>query len=342
MTQYFSAFLGSRLRILAFLCFAGVLLHWADAAHAAARSDLFQATSPLLDRSEAGYTATFQAALKTVLVRVTGLRSADADPALNPLVNDARRFVQQFHPAPDNQLWVAFDGAAIERWLTQNGQPLWGRERPSTFVWLAVQTTPLAGIVLTRDDTSELKSQLGAQAAARGIQLLWPTAADLQNNRLDFAAVNAMPTTALADVAHRLGGDGVLIGHASNATGMATVRWTHIFADRNSDFTGTLEGVDRAADTYAELFAASGNLAPVDIEVVGIGDVKDYANVQSFLQSLTFITHVSIEALDGDAVRFRLTTRGGAEPLHRAIALNGLLLPLAASDNGLQRFQLRR
>jgi hypothetical protein len=37
-----------------------------------------------------------------------------------------------------------------------------------------------------------------------------------------------------------------------------------------------------------------------------------------------------------------LTTRGGAEPLHRAIALNGLLLPLAASDNGLQRFQLRR
>jgi hypothetical protein len=100
--------------------------------------------------------------------------------------------------------------------------------------------------------------------------------------------------------------------------------------------------VDRAADTYAELFAANGNLAPVDIEVVGIGDVKDYANVQSFLESLSFVTHVSIEALDGDACRFRLTTRGGTEPLHRAIALNGLLLPLAASDNGLQRFQLRR
>ena len=45
---------------------------------------------------------------------------------------------------PDNQLWVAFDGAALDRWLTQNNQPLWGRERPTTFVWLTVQTAQAA------------------------------------------------------------------------------------------------------------------------------------------------------------------------------------------------------
>jgi hypothetical protein len=342
MTQYFSAFSGSTRRFWFFLCLAGILLHGFEAAYPAARSDLFQATGPLVDRTEAGYTASFQAALKTVLVRVTGLRNADTDPALAPLVGEARRFVQQFHPAPDNKLWVAFDGAAIERWLTQNAQPLWGRERPSTLVWLTVQTTAQGGTVVTRDDTSELKFLLDAQASARGIQLLWPSAADLQGNHLDFGAVNTMSATALADIAHRLGGDGVLIGRASNATGSASVRWTHVFADRNSDFAGTLEGVDRAADTYAELFAASGAFAPVDIEVDGINDVKDYAGVQNFLESLTFVTHVSIQALDGDIVRFRLTTRGGVEPLHRAIKLNGLLMPLGAGDNEMQRFQLRR
>jgi hypothetical protein len=189
---------------------------------------------------------------------------------------------------------------------------------------------------------------LDAQAAARGIQLLWPSAADLQSNHIDFATLNALAPAApaapaaLAETAHRLGGDGVLIGHASSATGTASVRWTHLFADRTSDFTGTLEGVDRAADTYAELFATSGGFAPVDIQVEGINDVKDYAGVQNFLESLTFITHVSIEALDGDTARFRLTMRGGAEPLNRAIALNGLLVPLAAGENGLQRFHLRR
>lgn len=342
MRQYLSAIFGWNKHCLALLCLALIVLHGADGACAAARSDLYEATGPLLDRSEAGYAAAFQAALKTVLVRLTGVRNADSNPALAPLFGEARRFVQQFHPAPDNQLWVAFDGAAIERWLTQNGQPVWGRERPTTLVWLAVQTAPQGGTVVTRDDSSELKGLLDAQASVRGIQLLWPSALDLQTNHLDFAAVNTMTAASLVEIAHRLGGDGVLIGHASNATGSAVVRWTHVFADRNSDFTGPLEGVDRAADTYAELFAASGGFAPLDIEVAGINDVTDYAGVQSFLESLTFITHVSIEAIDGDTARFRLTMRGGADALQRAISLNGLLVPLAAGDNGLRRFQLRR
>jgi len=46
--------------------------------------------------------------------------------------------------------------------------------------------------------------------------------------------------------------------------------------------------------------------------------------------------------LSGDTVRFRLTTRGGAEPLQHALSLNGRLQPIAAADNGIQRFQLRR
>ncbi len=43
--------------------------------------------------------------------------------------------------------------------------------------------------------------------------------------------------------------------------------------------SGALEGVNRAADLYAGLFAASGNLAPIDIEVTGVGDLREYANV---------------------------------------------------------------
>ena len=93
---------------------------------------MYQAMTPVAERSEAAQTAAFQNAMKTVLIRVTGRRNADEDPALSPLVSNARRYVQQYRPAPDGQLWVTFDGAAIERWLTQNGQPLWGHERPTT------------------------------------------------------------------------------------------------------------------------------------------------------------------------------------------------------------------
>jgi uncharacterized protein len=144
----------------------------------------------------------------------------------------------------------------------------------------------------------------------------------------------------LTDFGKRLGSDGILVGRASSAAVNANVRWTHLFQDHSSEYSGALEGVNRAADLYAGLFAASGSLAPVDIEVVGINDLRDYASVQSYLESLTFISHVSVESLAGDTVRFRLATRGGGDSLQRALSLNGHLQPVAAGENGIQRFQL--
>ena len=87
--------------------------------------------------------------------------------------------------------------------------------------------------------------------------------------------------------------------------------------------------------------AASGNLAPIDIEVTGVADLRDYAHVQTYLDSLTFISHASVMALTGDTIRFRLATRGGAESLQRTLSLSGRLQPIAAGDNGILRFQLR-
>jgi len=295
----------------------------------------------MADRSEATQTAAFQASMRSVLVRVTGRRSAEDDPALAPLVGNARRYVQQFRATPDGQLWVSFDGPAIERWLTQNGQPLWGHERPTTFVWLTVQTGPQSGTVITADATSDLKSAIDAAAASRGVPLLWPSASDLQKNHLDYAGVNGAAPSTLADIGRRLGGEGILIGKGSGTGESANVRWIHLFQDRSSEFSGSLEGVNRTADLYAGLFAASGNLVPIDIEVSGVGDLRQYANVQTYLESLTFISHVSVVALTGDTIRIRLATRGGAESLRRALSLNGRLQSIAAGDNGVLRFQLR-
>jgi hypothetical protein len=261
---------------------------------------------------------------------------------LSPLVSNARRYVQQYRAAPDSQLFVTFDGPAIERWLTQNGQPLWGHERPTTLLLVAVQTTGQGGSVITTDDNSDLKSAIDAAAAVRGLPLVWPSAAELQKFHIDFAAVNGGSPATFADVARRMGSDGVLVGRAGGNTAAANVRWTHLFQDRSSEYSGTLEGVNRAADLYAGLFAASGGLVPVDIEVSGLNDLKDYAGVESYLESLSFISHVSVESLSGDTVRFRLSTRGGLDSLHRALSSNGRLQPVAAGENGIQRFQLRR
>jgi hypothetical protein len=306
------------------------------------RAEMYQATAPVTDRSEAAQTLAIQNAMKSVLIRVTGRRNADEDPALAPLVANARRYVQQYRAAADSQLWVAFDGPVIERWLTQNGQPLWGRERPATLVLLAVPNGAQSGTLVYADDASELKAAIDAAAVARGIPLVWPSATEAARYHLDFASVNSGSPATLAEAGRHWGADGVLIGRASGAGVNANIRWFHLFQDRSSEFSGILEGVNRAADLYAGLFAASGGLVPVEIEVTGVADVRDYASVESYLESQTFITHVSVESLSGDTVRFRLATRGGSESLQRALSLSGRLQPVAAGENGIQRFQLHR
>jgi hypothetical protein len=335
MEQYFRRF------SIVWLCIVGLCL--GGAAMGITRAEMYQATAPLADRSDAAHTAAFQTAMKTVLIRVTGRRNADEDPALSSLVANARRYVQQYRAAPDGQVWVAFDGPAIERWLTQNGQPLWGHERPTTLVLLGVQTGAQSGSVVTTDDSSDLKSAIDAAAAARGLPLVWPSGAELQKFHIDYAAVSTGSQSTFAEIGRRMGSDGVLVGRASSASANANIRWTHLFQDRSSEYSGTLEGVNRAADLYAGLFAASGAAVPVDIEVSGLNDLRDYASLESYLESLTsLVLHVSVESLSGDTVRFRLSTRGGLDSLQRALSLNGRLQPVAAGENGIQRFQLHR
>jgi len=310
--------------------------------------NVYQVTVPVADRSAANRGSGFQAAMKIVLVRATGKLSAGADAVLAPLVDGATRYVQEYRYAPDGRLWAAFDGAAIERWLGANGEPVWGRTRPATFIWLTVQNGAQTGSVVTGDDSSDLKAQIDAQADLRGIELLWPSAQQLQDNRLDYNAVmHAAPAT-LQAIANRLGGDGVLIGHASVGAGApsgaaAGVQWLQLYQAESGAVAGAAGGVNLAADTYAAVFAVSGGVAPVDVEIGGIGSVGDYARVQHYLDSLTIVAGVAVLGLHGDAVAFRVGVRGGATSLVRTLALNGPLAadtPSAAGE--ILRFHLRR
>ena len=219
------------------------------ASAALTRAELYQAKVPVADRSEASKPAAFEAALRVVLVRVTGRRAPEEDAAFGPLLGNARRYVQQYRDTQDGQLWVSFDAAAIDRWLAQNNQPLWGRERPSTFVWLTVPGGASGGTVVTAEDTSDVKTAIDAAAYQRGAPVIWPTAADLQRNHLDYSTVASASAATLADIAHRSGGEATLIGRASAGGG---VRWTFLYQDRSSEFSGApAEGINRAADTYA-------------------------------------------------------------------------------------------
>lgn len=294
------------------------------AAGAATVAHLFEATVPLTDRSEAGQAAALQEAMREVLVRVTGQRGAAHEPALAPLVNDARRYVQQFRVVGSNQFFVGFDGVRLERSIAATGQPLWGHERPGTLVWLAAEEGARRSIIDGQAD-SELKRGVERSAARRGLPLIWPGS----SGGLSFMDIWNGSNDSLRASAAEHGADAVLIGRASRASaGGWQVRWTLLYGEETSEWRGSIdEGAQGAADKFAGVFAAGGAQGdtPVLISVSGIAGLAAYAQVTSYLESLTLIRALSVDELAGDTVLYRAQVRGDAARLARAIELGARL-----------------
>ena len=295
-----------------------------EAASAATFAQLFEATVPLADRSETGQAAALQEAMRQVLVRVTGQRGAAYEPALAPLVDDARRYVQQFRVVGSNQFFVGFDGVRLERSIAATGQPLWGHERPGTLVWLAAEEGARRSIVSAQSD-SELKRAVERSATLRGLPLIWPGSA----GGLSFDDVWRGSNDSLRASAAEHGADAVLIGRATRSSaGGWQVRWTLLYGEESSEWRGSIdEGVHGAADKFAGVFAVGGGQGDtaVIISVSGVADLGAYAQVTSYLESLTLIRALSVDELAGDTVVYRAQVRGDASRLARAIDLGARL-----------------
>ena len=307
----------------------GILALLAGAlAHAVTVPDLYETTQPVQTTRDAA----FGDALKTVVVRVSGQR--DAPSKLGAALNNPRQYVQKFGFTSTGTLEVEFDSVSIERMLSNAGLPIWGRERPAVLVLLEVTDNNGSHWVDSQSPNSD-RDSLNAVARDRGLPLRWP-AADAQQT-----SVSGSSTAELLQLATRLGANAVLYGRQIDG---GQVRWQLISNDGVTESVGTREeGVQFAADAFARLFAASGSqLASVTVEVSSISNLDAYATTLNYLEGMTLVRAVSVEQVSGDHMRFKLTVRGDADTLRRAIGLDDRLVPAAApatSDLLAYRFQ---
>lgn len=291
---------------------------------------LYDATVPLTDRSERGQAEAFQEAMRQVLVRVTGRRDAGDEPALAPLVNDARRYVQQFRVVGANQFFAGFDGARVERAIADAGQPLWGHERPATLVLLTVGDGSNRTL-LTASSASDLKQAVMRGAQLRGLPIVWPDS----TRPVNVAELAGAAPERLRALGAQFGADAVLGGAA--AGGGSMVRWTLVQGSETSEWRGSPEeGPQGAADWFARVFSSdsAGDGTVVAIAVSGVNDLRAYAAVTDYLQSLALVSALSVDEVAGDSVLYRARVQGGGERLARAISLGTRLEPAPGTGYG--------
>lgn len=295
------------------------------AAHAVTVNDLYEVSQPVQTTRDAA----FVDALRTVVIRVSGQR--DAPTKLGATLNNPRQYVQKFGFTSEGVLEVGFDSVSIDRLLTNAGLPIWGRERPAVLVLLEITDANGTHLVDAQSPNSD-RDPLNAVARDRGVPLRWPTS-DVQ-----VTLVTASSTDELLQLAAKFGANAVLAGHRADGG----VRWRLISSDGVSETVGTPEdGVQFAADRFAQNFAASGSQT-LELEISGITNLDAYASTLNYLEGMTLVRAVSLEQVSGDQMRFRLAVRGDADTLRRAIALEDrLVLDAAATTSDLLAYRFQ-
>lgn len=311
------------------LVLALALLASAPAVLAERVAGLYQAEVEMEgDREQA-----FSDALAAVLVRMTGRRDVSERPEVLPLLQNARAYAQQFRqPAPD-RLWVAFDGGALERELSESGQPVWGPERPATLLWIAVDGGGGKRFVMGPErefaEEGALRDVLADSAARRGLPLVYPLMDAEDRLQASFAEVWGGFDDSILEASARYGADAVLVGRL-NADDLGHGRWTLLDRAGAQRWTGSApESIDRLADLFAARFAvvSSGEVRSVRLAVSGVESIEDYGQASRFLARLTAIDSLRVESVAQDRVVFNARLRGTPAALDEAIRLGGLLTP---------------
>jgi hypothetical protein len=283
-------------------------------------------------------------ALQQVLVRVTGSEAAAVSPELMALFPNPRNYVLQFRPLPDNGLWIALDGAAIERVLRSRGLPVWSNERPLTMVWLVVDWGRGQREMLLADGDSpgrafdpqarardELRKRLSRVATARGLPYRLPTAAELEQAGISLSDVWGGFHDPLLAAARNMDIASVLVGRARPGDAERS-RWSYYSGSQRQQWNGDVEDAFHLlADTLAGEFVISGNaqLAVIELTVSNVGSATAYASLQKMMDSLQVIDDFRIRAVSGNQVRYAVRINGGARRLAIALNFRSELTPLA-------------
>ena len=261
--------------------------------------------------------ASVQDAMREALVRATGRRESATDPALASIISSAETFVK----GSPSKSQVVFDGAAVERAIVAAGRSTWDPVRPFTLVVLYPP--------LPRPADDAARAELDQGAISRGLPITVVPLSPVD------ASGNDLSREALMQMAQRYGGDAVLVGRSNAGNANGQLQWTLYTNFSSESWSGPLSaGINGAVDNLAP--AQGGSLSQIEatarVEVNGVVNLTDYANVQRLLESAPGVRRVNVSAASGNVAMFDVVARGGGDALSHALTGTSHLAQQEASS----------
>lgn len=314
------------LRVLTLLC--GVS---AVTVHAGQVADLYQA-----DVAAEGDWQ--QAALKQVLVRVSGKSDIAGGQELESEFKQASAYIKQFEAvrhADGNRMRVLLDATKVNQLLQQHNIAVWGALRPDILVWLVQQDE--GNRTFVRRSEQPLNTSLRQSFGQAGLPLLLPLY-DMDDllalsetdawagfwQQINQASVRYRPDVVVVAAVDRIEqGDGMVFRlNWQRQDAGRTFRDEITAKDESSlmqSFAASLSS--QLAQQYASLMSAQAGTDYV-LEVQRLTDLAALVQVQKLLQQVVGVSEVTIVRYDSDSAQYKLSSSISAEGLMNALRFN--------------------
>ena len=283
-------------------------------------------------------------------------RSVDESPD-DPMPDQDQQ--RQAVPAAIEQRFieVEFSSILVERMLADAQIPLWGSNRPSVLIWMALQDESGNRSLMTPDINKDIVDHIKGFADARGLPVLFPVLDFEDRRNLSADLVWRLDEEAVRTASLRYGADSILTGRLHyTSSGELVGLWqfqfqgdSETFDGFSTDLGGYLNGpLERVTAQLAQYFAIlpDADLATSAIlRVDGISDLQDYSALVAYVGGLGLVDSVTTSQVAGERLELRLGLVGDPQQLYELIALDRDLLPIKSSmdvSSGLLHYRWTR
>jgi len=329
------------MRALRFLYIGLLVLVWLGIAQADVVPNMNTTAVNVVDRSSKALQHAFRKAYSQVLIKISGNPSVMTLPAIQNEATNVNQYIQSYSyqnntaPAePPLTVQVTFDFKALSQLLQNAGQAVWRSDRPLTLVWVNVNNNVLA----THSDAAMI-DPIKQESQARGVPVILPA---MDSEDQNFVASPELSADDMSTIAKRYQVRSILVGRVDQSVGSWQGHWQMVLnnepvqwvtqGETAQDVVG--KAMDQMADVMANRLAASKtkNLQKkMTVEILGIGDLSEYAKVMQTMQHLSPVASVSVKDMLSDSLLLNVVTVGNAQDLINSLHGNPHFSQIPAS-----------
>ena len=347
-------------------------LFFIGSVNATTLANLYEVSVPVFSQSNKERKEATTKAFEELLIRVTGKRDVLSLESSQKLLTNSRRFVRSFRyeeiptsevlrqqqnkvsevsdanqstdeiedeqeqSQPAQQIVVSFDEKAVKNSLWKSQLPVWGKTRPNTLLWLAVQDHEHRKM-LDASEATEILALLKQQAEKRGVPLTFPNL-DLEDQvKINVTDVWGAYKIPIDDASSRYQAEAVVSAQLFlDDAGMWQTRWHLYQSGDESSWTFSAphlnvviyESIDQLAGALAERYAQVSSGQDDSRFLIHISDVSnlaDYEKINRYLNTLSVVKRAELTQIQNDELIYELELRSNPRALKQAIALGKTL-----------------